>query len=180
MKKCFTLIELLVVVAIMAILFSILLPSLVRAKGKAKETLCLSNEQQIYLIFATYGSDWDNRWVAPKRNLTRFWLGEMWTISNPNDGEMPQSTRVDGVYTKIMDSIWYCPEIGEVTNWLRAGHAMNYRLPPAGQSSSFNEAVVMFPAPEKIKKPSSTILITDDQNCWHIISGNNNYLEQLY
>ena len=54
--KAFTLIELLVVVAIIALLIAILLPSLKRARDKAKNTVCMSNLHQMGVGCATYAA----------------------------------------------------------------------------------------------------------------------------
>lgn len=56
-KRGFTLIELLVVIAIIAILAAILFPVFARAREKARQTTCTSNQRQIAALISMYTQD---------------------------------------------------------------------------------------------------------------------------
>ncbi len=60
LKKGFTLIELLVVMSIIALLVSILMPALGRAKEQAKTLVCDTNLKQLVLGWTLYGADNDD------------------------------------------------------------------------------------------------------------------------
>src|SRR4026207_1570598 len=62
----FTLIEPLVVPAITAILASLLLPTLSRAKEKGKQTSCLNNLRQMGLALFLYADDNQDRLPPPE------------------------------------------------------------------------------------------------------------------
>ena len=99
--KGFTLIELLVVIAIIALLVSILLPALGRARELAKRVQCASQLKGIGNAFAMYQNDYrglnPKPWTDNIGNLT-FGSGNL-TYSIDNG---PASTTVDGYYANPM------------------------------------------------------------------------------
>ncbi len=66
LRSGFTLIELLVVIAIIAILAAILFPVFAKAREKARQSSCLSNEKQLGLGLMMYSNDYDERVPAWK------------------------------------------------------------------------------------------------------------------
>ena len=81
MRKKFTLIELLVVIAIIGILASLLLPSMGRAREKARRAVCLSNQKQFSTVVTMHAEVSDGKLVKGAKGNTAtgsdhtIWIG---------------------------------------------------------------------------------------------------------
>lgn len=131
----FTLIELLVVIAIIAILAAILFPVFAKAREKARQTTCLSNEKQLGLGFLQYNQDYDEKepcglWAVNQSHYT----GSGWAA------EIYPYVKSTGIY--------HCPDDPTAQKTVATGetlyplsYALNYNSGQANLTQTNNTAV---------------------------------------
>lgn len=132
----FTLVELLVVIAVIAILASLLLPALGRAKERSKTTQCLGNLRQWNLALTLYLHD--NNDAIPRRGQGVQPLAE---IDRPEDWfnclppliglQTYQTLATNNAIPKPRDAtVYVCPTARATTNQYFLAYAMNFYLSP--------------------------------------------------
>jgi prepilin-type N-terminal cleavage/methylation domain-containing protein len=94
-RQGFTLVELLVVIGIIALLISILMPSLAKARTQARTTQCLSNVRNIVTAFTMYTNNHKGKSLHYSQTQHSFWMEAL----RPFNGDI----RIIGV----------CPEASE-------------------------------------------------------------------
>ncbi|PYK96082.1 MAG: hypothetical protein DME19_20840 [Verrucomicrobia bacterium] len=150
----FTMIELLLVVTIIALLATLLLPALAKAKEQGRSSVCRNNMRQISLAMTLYADDnndylpwpgdvdrnWQPDWVFGGQPNTYPNMPDLWR--NPTFGFHAESGSVFSYATGLprmlphRDSyagkfrIYRCPSTGPLGEALRVNFSMNEELDP--------------------------------------------------
>jgi prepilin-type N-terminal cleavage/methylation domain-containing protein len=147
--SAFTLVELLVVIAIIGILAAILLPTLARAKEKARSTQCVGNLRQWGLAYRMYADD--NGDFLPRRGqgvqvLARIDRPDDWFNALPVYFGLPSFQQMVTNNVKPAahaESVFICPTANNPRGIYFLPYGMNMNLSPWNlpHATKFNEVV---------------------------------------
>lgn len=117
-RSGFTLVELLVVIGVIAVLISLLLPALSRARESARSVHCRNNLKQIGLCITMYRND--NRDILPAREASWNSARWQWAVSNYLRYEFDPNN-----YQK-QPAVFRCVTMGD--NWFNMPGGGQYRV----------------------------------------------------
>ncbi|MHC4555052.1 MAG: type II secretion system protein [Planctomycetota bacterium] len=117
MQKAFTLIELLVVISIIALLLSVLLPSLRQARFQAKKLICVTNLRSIGLAIHAYANDFDDTIPFGPESLSNFYTakGNVTSLLSLYDGTPAGLGLLKDDYLANQPKVFFCPDVDQRT-----------------------------------------------------------------
>jgi len=143
MDRRFTLIELLVVISVIAILASMLLPSLAKAREKSKQAYCLNNLKSVGITKEMYLNDFND--VLPPRtwngkdSLGLTWMGTNGELGAPYNNQHDVNNRPFNSYLNITvnsSKVSQCPSDlpPDINHWDNNGSEYNSHFQKYGSS----------------------------------------------